>query len=58
MHRARSQINDEMILRLQQGFKSVSYITATSSTPPPFNPEFVDAYGIGLKSDLFESRCA
>ena len=40
-----------------RGFRSGNFITAYSQAPgvaqEPFDPEFVDAYEVGLKSDLF-----
>lgn len=37
------------------GFRSGNFITATASTPAPFDPEFVDAYEVGIKSELLDN---
>lgn len=38
------------------GFRSGNYITPVASTPPPFNPETIDAWEVGLKSDLLDGN--
>jgi iron complex outermembrane recepter protein len=50
------QFNDDILgyVSYNRGFRSGNYITAVSADQEPFNPEFVDAYEIGLKSDLLD----
>jgi iron complex outermembrane recepter protein len=52
-------LNDEVMVyaSYNRGFRSGNFITAvgfTGAPQEPFNPEFVDAYEIGMKSDLLD----
>jgi iron complex outermembrane recepter protein len=52
------QINDDIMVyaSFNHGFRSGNYTTPVAATPDPIEPEIVDAYEVGFKSDWADGR--
>lgn len=52
------QINDDVLIygSFNHGFRSGNYVTPVNATPVPFDPELIDAWEVGVKSDLLDGR--
>jgi iron complex outermembrane recepter protein len=50
------QLTEDVMIygSFNHGFRSGNYITPVAATPAPFDPEIIDAWEIGFKSDLLD----